>query len=151
LPEASVKAQFRQLRLKQLTRTLAVFEKAKDAVRPKRGWLRAIREATGLSLTEVGKAIGATPSHLQALEKSEADERITLNTLKKVASAMDCKLVYAIVPQSGTLEDLAQKRAYKQAAAQVRAVEHTMALEDQAAGRVEEKIKEETRRLLKPS
>ena len=146
-----MKAQFRQLRLKQLTRTLAVFEKAKDAVRPKRGWLRAIREATGLSLTEVGKAIGATPSHLQALEKSEADERITLNTLKKVASAMDCKLVYAIVPQSGTLEDLAQKRAYKQAAAQVRAVEHTMALEDQAAGRVEEKIKEETRRLLKPS
>jgi len=151
LLEADVKPEFRRLRLKQLTRTLAVFKQTKDAVRPRRGWLRAIREATGLSLREVGKKIGATPSHLQALEKSEGHERITLRTLKKVAGAMDCQLVYAIIPKSGTLEDLAQKRAYKDAAARVRAVEHTMVLEDQAAGRVEEKIQEETRRLLKRS
>lgn len=146
-----MKEQFRQLRLKQLARSLEGFETAKSVVRPKRGWLRAIREATGLTLTEVGKAIGATPSHLQALENSEAHERITLNSLKKVAAAMGCQLVYAIVPQSGTLEELAEKRASTEAAARVRAVEHTMALEDQAPGGVSERIQEETRRILKRS
>ncbi len=146
-----MKPQFRQLRLKQLARSLEGFETAKSVAKPKGGWLRAIRQALGLTLTEVGKAIGAKPSHLQALEKSEERERITLNTLKKVAAAMGCQLVYAIVPQSGTLEELAEKRAHKEAAARVRAVEHTMALEDQAAGGVPEKIEEETRRLLKRS
>ena len=146
-----MKAQFKELRLKQLGRSLAAFKKAQGTPRPKRGWLRAIREATGLSLTKVGKAIGATRSHVQALEKSEADERITLRSLKKVAAAMSCELVYAIVPKSGTLEGLVEKRAYLAAATRVRAVEHTMALEDQAAGGVREKIEEEARRILKRS
>lgn len=146
-----MKAQFRQLRLRQLAKSLEAFEAAKSVVRPKRGWLRAIREALGLTLTEVGKAIAATPSHLQALENSEAHERITLNTLKRVAAAMGCQLVYAIVPQSGTLVETDEKRALREATARVRAVEHTMALEDQAVGGVPEKIEQETRRLLKRS
>jgi predicted DNA-binding mobile mystery protein A len=146
-----MKAQFKELRLKQLGRSLAAFMKAQGTPRPKRGWLRAIREATGLSLTKVGKAIGATRSHVQALEKSEAAERITLRSLKKVAAAMNCELLYAIVPKSGTLEGLVEKRAYQAAATRVRAVEHTMALEDQAAGGVREKIEEEARRILKRS
>jgi hypothetical protein len=62
---------------------------------------------------------------------------------------MNCELVYAIVPKSGKLEGLVEKRAYQAAATRVRAVEHTMALEDQAAGGVREKIEEEARRILK--
>jgi hypothetical protein len=43
----------------------------------------------------------------------------------------------------------AEERSRTEAAENVRAVEHSMALEDQAVGGVPEKIEEETRRVMK--
>jgi hypothetical protein len=57
--------------------------------------------------------------------------------------------VYAIVPKSGSLKQLGEKRARQTAEKDVRAVEHTMALEDQSTGGVQAKIERETKRLLK--
>jgi hypothetical protein len=62
---------------------------------------------------------------------------------------MDCQLVYAIVPKSGTITELAERRARAEATEDVLDVEHTMALENQATGNVEELIEEETKRRLK--
>jgi enoyl-CoA hydratase/carnithine racemase len=83
------------------------------------------------------------------LEKSEADYRITLGNLRDAADALGCQLVYALVPKSGNIQELAEQLARSKAAENVRAVEHTMALEDQAVGGVQEKIEEETKRILK--
>jgi predicted DNA-binding mobile mystery protein A len=141
--------EFKGLRIRQLERTLRLFPSSTDAARPQRGWIRAIREATGLTLREVGARFGASPSLVASLEKSEAEYRITLGKLREAAEAMGCELVYAFVPRQGTLSDLAEQRATKKVAENVRAVEHTMALEDQAVGGVEEKIQERTRRILK--
>jgi len=57
-------------------------------------------------------------------------------------------LVYALMPKSGTIQYLAEQGARTEAAENVRAVEHSMALEDQAVGGIEDKIEEETKRIL---
>jgi hypothetical protein len=65
------------------------------------------------------------------------------------ADAMGCELVYAIVPKSGALSELAESRDRQEAEEQVRAVEHTMMLENQAVGGVDKKIAEELNLRLK--
>jgi predicted DNA-binding mobile mystery protein A len=144
-----MKEDFRNLRLQQLARSLSAFELAKQEARPQRGWLRAIREGLGLSLEDVGKKQGQSRRRIQEFETAEAKDRITLQSLRRVAAAMDCDLVYAIVPKSGRITELAEKRARAQATADVLDVEHSMALENQAAGDVKELIEKVTKRHLK--
>jgi predicted DNA-binding mobile mystery protein A len=140
---------FRDLRLSQLARTLATFETAKQEARPQRGWLRAIREGLGLTLENVGKKLGQSRRRIQEFEEAESKDRITLHSLRRVAAAMDCQLVYAVVPKSGTITELAERRVRAEVAEDVLDVEHTMALENQATGNVEELIEDETKRRLK--
>jgi predicted DNA-binding mobile mystery protein A len=146
-----MKPEFRKLRIGQLERALKPLLALRDSPRPQRGWIRAIREATGITLREMAKRLGKVPSLALYLEKSEADYRITLGNLREAAEALECQLVYALVPKDGSIQSLSEKRARRKAAENVRAVEHTMALEDQAVGGVEDKIKEETERILKRS
>jgi predicted DNA-binding mobile mystery protein A len=143
-----MKRDFRELRLEQLARSLSAFEAAKKEVRPQRGWLRAIREGLGLTLENVGQKLGQSRRRIQEFENAEANDRITLHSLRRVAAAMGCDLVYALVPKSGTITDAVERRARAAAEADVRDVEHTMALENQAAGNVEELINKETNRRL---
>jgi predicted DNA-binding mobile mystery protein A len=144
-----MKPEFRTLRLKQLEAALEPFGAAKNSLRPQKGWLRAIREATGISLREMATRLKKTPTLAAKLQKSEAEYRITLASLRDAADALGCQLVYALVPKSGSIHDLAEQDARIKAAENVRAVEHSMALEDQAVGGIEDKIDEETRRILK--
>jgi len=138
--------EFRDLRLQQLEKTLTPYYAAKLEVRPKAGWLRAVREAMGLTMQEVGKKMGKAKPNIQQFEKSEFADRITLGSLRRVAEAMDCELVYAIVPKSGTLSELAERRARVQVTRDVHAVERTMALEDQAPGGIDQLIEDEAKR-----
>jgi predicted DNA-binding mobile mystery protein A len=144
-----MKPEYREMRLRQLSRSLAAFDQAKSEPRPYRGWLRAVREALGITLQQVGKSTRTTRQRIKAFENAEAEERITLASLRRVAEAMGCELVYAIVPKSGTITELAEKRARDQATKRVLAVEHSMALEDQAAGDLERTITDETKRILR--
>jgi predicted DNA-binding mobile mystery protein A len=146
-----MKTEYRNMRLRQLSSSLAPFELARSQTRPSRGWLQAIREALGLTLDHVGKAAKVTRQRIQRYEIAEAEDRITLATLRRVAVAIDCELVYAIVPKSGSLIELAEKRARDQATRRVLAAEHTMALENQAAGNIEQAINDETQRILMQS
>lgn len=151
LSRSDMRPEFKALRIKQLQRALEPFVAAKTVQRPQRGWLRAIREATGIKLHDIGKRLGTSPVLPVLLEKSEAEYRITLGSLRDAADALDCQLVYALVPKSGNIQDLAEGRARTRATENVRSVEHSMALEDQAVGGVQEKIEEETKRILKRS
>ncbi len=110
-----MKRDFRDLRLRQLARSLSAFEPATKEPRPQRGWLRAIREGLGLSLEDVGKRVNQSRRRIQEFEKAEAEDRITLQSLRRVAAAMECELVYAVVPKSGTISELAERRARAQA------------------------------------
>jgi predicted DNA-binding mobile mystery protein A len=148
-----MKPEFRKLRIEQLERALQPFLAVRDLPRPQRGWVRAIREASGLTVRGLAKQLyktsQVTPSRVAQLEKSEAEYHITLGSLRDAADALGCQLVYALVPKSGNIQELLEQDARAKAAENVRAVEHTMALENQAVGGAEAKIKEETKRILK--
>jgi predicted DNA-binding mobile mystery protein A len=144
-----MRPEFRRLRVKQIDRALLPFAVAKDSPRPQRGWLRAVREATGITLREMAARLKKAPSLVAKLEKSETEYRITLRSLREAADALGCQLVYALVPKSGSIQELAEAPARTNATENVRAVEHSMALEDQAVGGVPEKIEEEAKRILK--
>ena len=127
--------------------TLGAFDDAKQTPRPRGGWLRAVREALGIPQSKVAKAIHVKQQSIVSFEKAEAADRITLSNLRRIAEAMGCELVYAIVPKSGSIQELAEQRARSEATKRVLSVQHTMALEDQAPGGVEELIDEETKRI----
>src|SRR5580692_10109222 len=140
---------FRTLRLKQLDRALAPFRPTASVARPVKGWVRAIREAIGVSSAELARRMGTSRQLSLQQEKAEAEDRITLKSLRGLADALDCDLVYALVPRVGSLDDLTRDRARAQAKKNVLGVEHSMALEDQAVGKVDEAIETETRRIVR--
>jgi predicted DNA-binding mobile mystery protein A len=144
-----MRPEFKSLRLNQLERAMQPFMAAKDSPRPQKGWIRAIREVTGVPLRQLAQRLHRSLPLVNYLEKSEAEYRITLGSLRDAADALGCQLVYALVPKNGSIQALSEESARTKAAENVRAVEHSMALEDQAVGGVEEKIGEETRRILK--
>lgn len=116
---------------KQLNRKLADWQFLRHEDVPSKGWLRAIR--TGLCMTAVAlaKRLGVTPATVADLEQSEVRGTITLNSLRKVAAAMDCELVYAVVPRT-SLDDVLKRRATEKANAMLGRVEQTMKLEAQS-------------------
>jgi predicted DNA-binding mobile mystery protein A len=144
-----MRTEFRSLRTRQLDRSLQPFLAARAISRPERGWLRAIREAIGVSASELARDMGTTRSLPLLLEKSEAENTITLKSLKAAANALDCELVYALVPRAGSIEELANQRFRTEARKYVADVEHSMALENQAAGHTEEAEQIETDRLAR--
>ena len=75
--------------------------------------LRAVRQALGVPVAEITRTLGLDRSVLFALEQSEARGTISMKSMERVASAMGCKLVYAIVPLAGqTLEEMAEVRKW---------------------------------------
>lgn len=98
---------------------------------PARGWLRALREAFGLTTTQLGARVGVVPSRISALERAEVTGNTTLKSLREAAEAMGCTLVYAIVP-TRPIDELLRARAAALADAELARVHHTMRLEDQA-------------------
>lgn len=72
-------------------------------VRPVAGWLRTIREALDLTLADQAKRLKITPPAVRSFEQAEAEDRITLASLRRTAAAMDCELVYTLMPRSGSL------------------------------------------------
>ncbi len=99
--------------------------------RPPKGWLRAIRDALGMTTAQLGRRLGVSQPRVIELEKSELSGSVTLNTLQRAAEALGCRLVYALVPNR-PLAEIIKERATLIADRRSSAVEHTMRLEDQA-------------------
>ena len=144
-----MKLEYRELRLAQLDRQLGLLGQVQALSKPHNGWLRAVREALGITIRQVARTLRKTPQTVASFEKSEAADRITLQTLRQYAEALDCQLVYAIVPKTGSLKTLAEAKTRRDVAKDVLAVEHSMALENQATSGIQDKIDRETKRLLK--
>lgn len=115
--------------------------------RPPRGWVRTIREALGMSAAALAARLGTTAGAVTRLEQSEATDRIRLDTLRRAADALECDLVYLLVPRR-PLMTVVRDRARELAHWQVAAVEQTMRLEDQATGQAQEMEDQLTEQLL---
>ena len=122
---------FRDLQLRQMDASLALWRDAHLSTRPQLGWVRAIRESLGMSAAALARRLGISPAGVRKLESAEASDAITLATLRKLAGALDCELHYALVPRKPLVEEL-HARAEAAAKARLRPIAHSMALEDQA-------------------
>jgi predicted DNA-binding mobile mystery protein A len=99
--------------------------------RPPKGWLRAIRDALGMTSAQFARRLGVSQPRIIELEQSEISGAVTLNTLQRAAEALGCRLVYTLVPEK-PLADTVRERADLVAQRQLKAVEQTMRLEDQS-------------------
>jgi predicted DNA-binding mobile mystery protein A len=143
-----MKPNFRTMRIRQLDKQLQPFFAARSVQRPFKGWIRALREVAGLTVRELGMRTGKPHQAIAQLEKSEESRGITLKSLEQVAEAMNCKLVYALVPNTDNVDSFVKERYRKLVEPTVRAVEHSMALEGQGTGDIDEKIEAEAQRLI---
>ncbi len=100
------------------------------ATRPARGWLRAVREALGMTTAQLAKRIGVHQPRVIELEKAEVSGKVTVQSLERAAEALGCQLVYVLVPLKPLAQTLRQ-RAAEVADKQMTAVEQTMRLEAQ--------------------
>ncbi len=103
---------------------------AKRYAAPVRGWIKAIREALGMSTAQLAKRLKIKQPSVVELEQSEAAGTMELQTLRRVAAALDCTLVYALVPNK-PLETMLRDRARAFERRRREHIEHSMLLEDQ--------------------
>lgn len=127
------------LRRRQLDRQLSVLAPLAHNTRPKRGWIREIRDVLGMTSAQLARRVGISQPTAVKLEQSETEETISLKSLKKMAEALDCSLIYAFVPRT-SLEETLRKQAECRAAILTGRVEHTMRLEAQGRGGEEREI-----------
>ena len=123
------------------------WQQLRELARPPRGWIRAVREALGMSAAALAGRLGTTGGAVTRLEQSEAADRIRLDTLRRAADALGCDLVYLLVPRR-PLTAVVRDRARELAHRQVAATEQTMRLEDQATGQASEMEDRLTEQLL---
>jgi predicted DNA-binding mobile mystery protein A len=138
----------RSLALQQIDKTLAA-GRALPRSRPSGGWLRAVRQALGMTTRQLAKSVGVTQGAVVDAERNEAKGDITLATLQRYAAALGCEVNYVLVPKR-PLQEMVEERAERIARDQVLRVRHSMALENQQTGQehLERQVAQTRRRLL---
>ncbi len=140
-----MRAKERAVARRQLDKRLDSQRDSGAFVRPPRGWVKAIREALGMTTTQLAQRLGVVQSRVVAIEQAEAKGSITLNSLEKAAHAMDCRLVYALVPRKPLVE-LVAERAERLAKQRLQSTRHSMVLEAQGVDEADEQ--EQLKRLV---
>lgn len=127
-----------QLRLDQLERLFRPLRSLLGQLKvPRRGWIYTIQRALGMTNVQLAKRLGVKPQTLEDMQAYEVLGTVKLETLRKIAQQLDCRLVYALVPNR-SLEDIRRTQARKIATEQLRRASHSMKLEDQGVARAEE-------------
>lgn len=108
-------------------------------VRPSHGWIRAIRDSLGMSTAQMAARLGVSQPRITALEQGEVKGTVTLESLEKAAEALDCTLVYVLLPRQ-PLQTMVEAQAKKIAEARLKSVGHTMNLEAQGVAPEDAKI-----------
>ncbi|MBI2602131.1 MAG: hypothetical protein HYW48_03665 [Deltaproteobacteria bacterium] len=67
---------------------------------------------------------------LHKIEKREAEGKVTLETMRKIAWAMDCEFIYALVPRK-EIKFLLKEKALEKATRLIEEADIHMTLEDQ--------------------
>ncbi len=120
----------RKLMRQQLQETIDAHGELVNLKVPQKGWIRAIRDSLGISTRALAERLKCSQANVVGLEKREADQSISLGTLEKLAEAMNCKLVYCIVPLE-PLDQILENQARKVVKHRTARVNHSMVLEQQ--------------------
>ena len=123
-------ARFDELRVRQLDEALAPFQDLRNRPAPRRGWLRTIREALGMTARQLAARTGKSKTTVLSTERNEASGTVQLDSLQNLADALDCDVAYAIVPRTSLRERL-DRQARTIASQTVGRVSASMELEAQ--------------------
>ena len=116
---------------KRLDERFDVIRPLGDTPRPHRGWIRALRDAIGMSGSDLAARMGISPKTVPDIERSEVAETIKLETLRRAANALNCDLVYVLIPRT-SLDTMVADQARRKALTHLDPVAHHGLLEDQA-------------------
>lgn len=124
---------------KALHQQRQILDQKPSSSRPKKGWIRSVRNALGLSEKTLAERMGLAQANIHRLEMNEQKDSITLGSLRKAAENMDCELIYMFVPKAPykSFDEILDRRALDLASRIAKGVSHSMTLEDQ---KVSEKI-----------
>lgn len=120
----------------QFERRIKPIRKNIDNLKVKGGWIHYVRSILDIKLTTLAKLAKTTSSVIQQAEKREAQGKVTLDTLNRMANAMGCEFVYAFVPRK-EIKSLIEDRALQKARKILERADIHMSLEDQ---KVEQKF-----------
>ena len=98
---------------------------------PNAGWVRAIRNALGMSAEQLASRMNVSTTSVRSMEANERTGRVQLATLQRAADALDCDLVYALVPRQ-SLDRKVEEQAINRVSPALSRLERTMLLEDQS-------------------
>lgn len=121
---------FEDLGVRQLDEALKPFGPLKQRPPPRQGWARTLREALGMSLRQLADRAGLSTTAVRSVEINEARRKVQLRSLEALADAMDCDLVYALIPRS-SLQSSLERQAGRVADRMMERVSGSMALEAQ--------------------
>lgn len=127
-----------KLILKQTQDKLNPWHELSKQPRPPLGWIRTLRDALRMTSRQLAQRLKIDQSQVIKIEQREKEGKITLATLKRVADALDCDLVYCLVPRT-TLVKMIEKQATKFAKKQMQDTNHTMMLEQQQISQKKQK------------
>jgi len=133
---------FRRLLLKTLSEKLDKLNGLSGVKPPNAGWLRSIRLALGMPLHYAARKLNMTSPGFVKLEKAEESGAISLKTLQRAADALNCDLVYALLPREGTLLNQFRSQARLKARKIIGPVGQSMLLEAQSTGDLNERIEQ---------
>jgi len=131
------------LALTQIERRLKSIRVALKDARVRPGWINYMRQALGLTLQKLAERAKVSKATIAQAERGEAKEKVTVETLKKLAEAMECEFVYAFVPKK-TIKIILKEKALEKARRILLEADTHMTLEDQ---RVEQDINARIARL----
>jgi predicted DNA-binding mobile mystery protein A len=134
----------KSLQIQQLNSKMLAFASLQKVAPPPTGWIKAIRNAIGMSMLQLGKRLSITKQSVQDIERREKDGSISIKALREAARALDMQLVYGFVPNDESLEALIDRKAKELATQIVQRTSNSMKLEDQenSKQRIEKAIEE---------
>jgi predicted DNA-binding mobile mystery protein A len=107
-----------------------------DVTSPPKGWIRAIRNALGMTAKQLANRLGVAQQAVARIEKEEPAGSVTIKTMRRIAECLDCVFVYGFVPRT-SLEETVARQVKKVAAQHLAQASQTMSLENQALSRRE--------------
>ena len=134
----------KSLQIQQLNSKMLAYASLQKVTPPPTGWIKAIRNAIGMSMQQLGNRLTITKQSVQDIERREKDGSISIKALREAARALDMQLVYGFVPNDGSLEALIDRKAKELATQIVQRTSNSMKLEDQENSnqRIEKAIEE---------
>jgi len=107
---------------------------AKSLAKPIGGWIATFQEALGMNAPALAERLGISRNNIYAAIQNEQAGTISVNQLEKIAEAMGGRLVYAIIPREGPVEEIVMAQARTKARRIIQRTRAHMALEEQTEG-----------------